>query len=422
MTGTPLQFLVPLDQPPLLITTSVETRPSRHREMFFHVAYWGLDFYHNAGTIDFLDLGKSVSFRPGDIGISPPNHQLRVVDVEDRDEVYFGFSVQGPADRGVFIPAVINVGEKFDALQAMALDAVRSWPIAPARSRALLWAILWEIARSHELEYPPRGALPENVRKAVEIIETELSTPLSVSGLARGLTLSPATLSRLFHRHMGTTMVAYIRRRRIERARFLLRETEMPIKEIAGRVGIRTSTCSTRPFGWRQANRLGPSAPAVAQSEPSGPTRGSGKAPQKPTSKIKRRPFHAARLPSYTLAGRKPMRSADIPILRRLRFAYPDTVRRAMRFEHHLRPCYYTEDIETWSTPWDHGYYSYLFEAGTASSARRRAECVPRSRWAVWALEPSSFARMEVCVIGPCSTTPRRAGAARSSSRRRSSP
>lgn len=56
------------------------------------------------------------------------------------------------------------------------------------------------------------------------------------------------------------------------------------------------------------------------------------------------------------------MREADARVLRDLRFPYQDTVRKSMRFEYHIRPCYYTEDIEAWSTPWDRGHYSYLFE------------------------------------------------------------
>jgi len=51
-----------------------------------------------------------------------------------------------------------------------------------------------------------------------------------------------------------------------------------------------------------------------------------------------------------------------IEALTRLRFKNSGVVRRDMRFEHRTRPCYYMEDVDRWSTPWDDGYYSYLYE------------------------------------------------------------
>ena len=55
--------------------------------------------------------------------------------------------------------------------------------------------------------------------------------------------------------------------------------------------------------------------------------------------------------------------NTPLPVtLQSLRFKNSDFVRRDMRFEYHNRPCFYAEDIDSWTTPWDYAHYSYLFE------------------------------------------------------------
>lgn len=56
------------------------------------------------------------------------------------------------------------------------------------------------------------------------------------------------------------------------------------------------------------------------------------------------------------------MTDAPTTTLQKLRFKNSDTVTREMRFEYHNRPCFYTEDIDSWSTQWDKGRYSYLYQ------------------------------------------------------------
>jgi AraC family transcriptional regulator len=45
-------------------------------------------------------------------------------------------------------------------------------------------------------------------------------------------------LTRLFGSHLGTTVVGYVRRRRLEEAEHLLRNSTMPVARIARMVGI----------------------------------------------------------------------------------------------------------------------------------------------------------------------------------------
>ena len=48
-------------------------------------------------------------------------------------------------------------------------------------------------------------------------------------------------------------------------------------------------------------------------------------------------------------------------LLQELRFRNRAVVRRDMRFEHRPRPCFYAEDVDSWTTLWNKAHYLYLY-------------------------------------------------------------
>jgi AraC-like DNA-binding protein len=66
--------------------------------------------------------------------------------------------------------------------------------------------------------------------------------------LARSLGMSSSTLQRRFKKAMNTTLHAYVVRRRVDAARTLLSETDLPLKSIAGRLGYNNITFFSRQF------------------------------------------------------------------------------------------------------------------------------------------------------------------------------
>jgi transcriptional regulator GlxA family with amidase domain len=60
-----------------------------------------------------------------------------------------------------------------------------------------------------------------------------------VASLAQQLDISHNHLTRLFQAEAKTSVVGYIRQRRMERAQHLLTQTTLPIKVIATQVGMR---------------------------------------------------------------------------------------------------------------------------------------------------------------------------------------
>lgn len=78
---------------------------------------------------------------------------------------------------------------------------------------------------------------PRKLRRAVDYIEENLHGDLSVAHIAEQVTMSESHFSHVFRETVGLPPHRYIRDRRIERAKALLRECDMPLSEVAQRVG-----------------------------------------------------------------------------------------------------------------------------------------------------------------------------------------
>ncbi|GHD14486.1 GlxA family transcriptional regulator [Tianweitania populi] len=78
----------------------------------------------------------------------------------------------------------------------------------------------------------------EKLRKIVELMADKLDEPLSAVQLAKAAGLSVRQVERLFLRHLNMTPGRYYMRLRLERARELLRQTNMPILDVAIATGF----------------------------------------------------------------------------------------------------------------------------------------------------------------------------------------
>lgn len=81
------------------------------------------------------------------------------------------------------------------------------------------------------------GLAPARLRRAVEYIDEHLDEDLSLAELAGAVALSPHHFARMFKQATGVAPHQYTTERRIERAKQLLKQTRLPIADIALRVG-----------------------------------------------------------------------------------------------------------------------------------------------------------------------------------------
>jgi AraC family transcriptional regulator len=86
-------------------------------------------------------------------------------------------------------------------------------------------------------EKPQPGLSHHKLRRAIEYIDENLRDDLTLSGIAKVLAMSPGHFAHAFRATTGSPPHRYVLTRRIERAKSLLRETDLPIIEIAHRIG-----------------------------------------------------------------------------------------------------------------------------------------------------------------------------------------
>ena len=84
--------------------------------------------------------------------------------------------------------------------------------------------------------------------RARDAMDRAYAQPLDVPALARIAHVSPAHFARTFRATFGETPHRYLQRRRVERAMFLLRESEHSVTDICFEVGFGSPGTFSRTF------------------------------------------------------------------------------------------------------------------------------------------------------------------------------
>ena len=102
--------------------------------------------------------------------------------------------------------------------------------------RLLCCSILYGTVNA--LSGPPIPVRPQLMEDAVRFLESHYSEHIRISDLVRHIGYGRARLFELFKRHTGLAPNDYLLRFRIRKAQELLVQTDLPVREIARRVGI----------------------------------------------------------------------------------------------------------------------------------------------------------------------------------------
>ncbi|MEU0126931.1 AraC family transcriptional regulator [Streptomyces sp. NPDC006289] len=84
--------------------------------------------------------------------------------------------------------------------------------------------------------------------RARDAMDRAYARPLDVPALARIAHVSPAHFTRTFRATFGETPHRYLQRRRVERAMFLLRESDRSVTDICYEVGFGSTGTFSRTF------------------------------------------------------------------------------------------------------------------------------------------------------------------------------
>ena len=136
-------------------------------------------------------------------------------------------------------------------------------PVDADQARAMGGLLADELRRS----VGPAGGtiLPAALQTGIVVARRDLARPLDLAGLARVAGCSPATLVRLFRRHLRRSPMSWLRSERLDSARRLLAGTALPVAAVGAQVGINDphrfaklfrAATGRSPRAWRQAQRL----------------------------------------------------------------------------------------------------------------------------------------------------------------------
>ncbi len=92
---------------------------------------------------------------------------------------------------------------------------------------------------------------PSLVRRAIDVMEAHLETPLSIPAICQHLKVSQRHLGRVFKDYVRKTPVLYYRDIRLDRARGLVTQTELKLSEIAVASGFASQVHFSRAYHQR---------------------------------------------------------------------------------------------------------------------------------------------------------------------------
>jgi AraC-like DNA-binding protein len=222
--------MVSLAEPPVI--TAIGASIKTPDEPYCAAGRWRLHFY--ASPVVMLVGGREHAIPSGWAALWPPQLELECRFSGRSLHACAHFQL-GAGEADVAIPALQDLGERYARLEAAFLEAVRWGEDSPHRAEARLWDLLWQLVSAAPQDGPPRHPALE---RACSYISANLSYELTIESIATAARCSPNHLLRLFRKHLGLSTVAYLRRSRVQRATYLLRESDIPIKEIAAEVGI----------------------------------------------------------------------------------------------------------------------------------------------------------------------------------------
>ncbi|MCW8129775.1 MAG: helix-turn-helix transcriptional regulator [Planctomycetota bacterium] len=150
--------------------------------------------------------------------------------------------------RGASIPRCGAIGRCFEAAAEEAAERGTLW-FQLVRARLLEGLVL---AARHIQENGPGQDPMKSRQSTVDVakvfLQSHFSQELTLDAIAKEVFLSPNYFSSLFTQTEGKTVFEYLHEVRIDEAKRLLAETDLPVRQIARRVGIPSPSYFCRLF------------------------------------------------------------------------------------------------------------------------------------------------------------------------------
>lgn len=216
-----------------------------------------------APAFDFYEPGRpDLTWQPDAIGMIPAGTPIRREVVGGHSYLFVTQSVdlfrRAAAEtldydridfrllRGLVDPVLPQIGH---ALLRLLEQAPEDVLVAESLSVALA-ARLMKLMVAREPGSPPyRSGLPKRqIRRALDYIEANFTRDIALSEIASAAALSPFHFARAFKASTGFSPSRYVMRRRVERAKQLLRDQQFTLADIAYACGFASQSHFTTVF------------------------------------------------------------------------------------------------------------------------------------------------------------------------------
>lgn len=195
---------------------------------------------HLGGTSDIKELKKLL--------VSAQTERLTLA---EHMELFVKADIEQDYMDGVHIMQRIENTVKF--LKMDALDKSKIFDFLKIIYPGMVWnkkTLFWNMGQI--LDQMKEGASLKNgsdvIMKVKEYIDKYYQKPVTVQWLADKFHISPNYLSMLFKKETSVNIVKYINQMRIEEGEHLLRNTELPVKAVAEKVGFSSARYFTKLF------------------------------------------------------------------------------------------------------------------------------------------------------------------------------
>jgi AraC family transcriptional regulator len=223
-----------LDEPPEVVNAGFAIHGMNGPDGPFRLPdLWQFHLYEYEA--DLVVDGTLHRIKPGRVSLIPAGTDVEYHHRGRSEHLYVHLR---PSSKGLphTMPLIQDAGPAGPSLAEMLWQTITTVADSPTQAASEVWTALWRTVKLQSKE-PGDNEHPA-VSATFAYIEQRLPRPVKVPEVAAAVGISPNHLTKLVKDATGSTLVAYIRHRRMVRAEHLLRESTLSIPAIAASVGI----------------------------------------------------------------------------------------------------------------------------------------------------------------------------------------
>lgn len=209
-------------------------------------------YYHLAGQAVVEWNGRSHPLNPGDLFIIPPGYPFAYRASQAIKYHWLAIDDQWPMVLGHPIAPCLLVLGRDAEVEARFIELrevlILQKPGYPLQAVGLFYELMARIAQRSQSVRSKESEYPEVVRSAIIYLRENYAIPYDAAATARAVAVSESHLRALFEKWVGESPHQFHTHCRIDQARRLLTDQNMPVSEVALQVGFTDGRYFSRVF------------------------------------------------------------------------------------------------------------------------------------------------------------------------------